>query len=140
MRKELVNHIRAQLEATGAFGMVAGIGCEKPRYPLARVWSNSTPAKNREDLPTAFIELAIAVQIETKLAVGVDGRTDDGPLYDLVDTVFSALHGHTPEDSKGLMPLIVHDAPGIGQYASDAPAVYVMQISAAVVPAAFSLT
>lgn len=139
MRKELVSYIKTVLTNTGKFSTVCGLGSDKPKYPLVRVWVPGTPPQNLDNDPQARIDLRIAVQIETMLEKDAEGNTIDGPLYDLVDETFSALHGALPQGA-GIQPFIVYDSPGLGEYASDSPAVYLMQVSARVIPEAFALT
>lgn len=138
MRSEIASFIKAALSDVGVFSSVVGIGSDKPVYPLARVWIPGTK-DNLDNAPQARIDLRVAVQIETWLEKDDDGNSIDGPLYDLVDTVFTALHG-LQMTGRGSQPLIVHDSPGLGEYGSDRPAIYLLQVSARVMPETFSLT
>lgn len=140
MRADLVGTIQELLRATGAFSTVCGIGSDKPTYPLARVWVNGCPANgNLNDTPKARIDLRVAVQIETNPVKDADGNTDESTLYDLVDRTFLALH-NVKLPGKGSQPLIVHDHPGLQGYEQSKPVVYLLQVSARVIPASFSMT
>ena len=138
MRADIANAVKDILSGTGAFATVSGIGCDKPSYPLARVWIPGCPKENLDNAPQARIDLRVAVQVETFLTES-NGLTDDAPLYDLVDTAFAALHNQQLP-GRGSQPLIVYDSPGLGEYRSDGPAVYLLQVSVRVLPDAFSLT
>lgn len=139
MRADIVGAIQELLRATGVFSRVCGIGSDKPAYPLARVWANGCPAKNLDDAPKPRLDLRIAVQIETNPVKDADGNTDERALYDLVDRAFLALH-NVKLPGKGSQPLIVHDHPGLQLYEQAKPMVYLLQVSARVMPASFSLT
>lgn len=138
MRADIVTVIKNSLSGLGVFATVCGIGSDKPVYPLARVWIPGTK-DNLDNAPQARIDLRAVVQIETWLEKDADGNSIDGPLYDLVDSVFSALHG-LQMPGRGSQPLIVYDSPGLGEYGNDRPATYLLQVSARVIPEAFSLT
>jgi hypothetical protein len=140
MRAEIAQEIQKLLAATGQFKAVLGLGSDKPEYPLARVWvSGGLKDANIENRPEAFIDLRVVLQIEIWLAKDDDGNSIDGPIYDLVDVSFNALHGKKLP-GKGSQHLIVYDFPGLIEYKSDAPAVYTIQVSARVLPKQFSLT
>ncbi len=138
MRADIVNIIKGLLDGTGVFATVCGIGSEKPKYPLVRVWANGCPQKNMENIPQAMIDLRVAVQIETYPAADANGNTDETTLYDLVDRSFKALHD-AKLPGKGSLPLIVYDHPGLSAYEQSKPLVYLMQASVRVVPEAFSI-
>lgn len=138
MRADIVDVIKNSLGGLGVFATVCGIGSDKPTYPLARVWIPGTK-DNLDNAPQARIDLRAVVQIETWLEKDDDGNSIDGPLYDIVDSVFSALHG-MQIPGRGSQPLIVYDSPGMGEYGADRPAIYLIQVSARVIPEAFSLT
>ena len=138
MRSDIASVIKTALSGIGVFSAVVGVGSDKPQYPLARVWIPGTK-ENLDNAPQARIDLRAAVQIETWLDKDDDGNTIDGPLYDLVDQVFAALHG-LQLPGRGSQPLVVYDSPGLGEYGSDRPVIYLLQVSARVLPDAFSLT
>ena len=139
MRADIADVIKGQLVGLGIFGTVCGMGCDKPAYPLARVWIPGCPKENLDNTPQARIDLRVALQLETWLKKDDDGNSIDAPLYDLVDQVFAALHDYKMA-GKGSQPLVVHDFPGLGEYNSEGPTVYLLQISARVIPRTFSLT
>lgn len=139
MRADITSAIKSIIKNAGVFGMVCGLDSSKPVYPLARVWVPGCPKDNQDNSPQARIDLRIAVQIETLLERDSDGNTIDGPLYDLVDTVFSALHNKSLT-GRGSQPLIVYDSPGLAGFQNDSPVVYLLQVSARVIPESFSLT
>jgi hypothetical protein len=140
MRSDLAQAIKDLLAATGQFGSVIGLGGDQPVYPLARVWIKGCPkADNLENRPEAMLDLRVIVRIEARLAKDGDGNSIDGPLYDLADTAFNALH-NIKLPGKGSLPLVVYDHPGLRAYNSDGPAAHTMQVSARVLPQSFSLT
>jgi len=140
MRKEIVSIVQAMLTASGAFAKVAGIRTDRPLYPLARVWIPGSTDKPIDTLPQALLDLRVAVQVETAIEMDADGNSLEGPLYDLVDAVFSALHAQfLPGVKSGAHPLIVFDSPGIGEFNPDGATAYLLQVSVRVVPAAFTL-
>lgn len=139
MRADIVNAIKGLLVDTGVFTSVCGISSEKPGYPLARIWANGCPQINIENRPQAMIDLRVAVQIETFPVLDPDGNSDETVLYNLVDSAFEALH-NVALPGRGLLPLIVHDHPGLSVFEQSKPLVYLMQVSVRVVPQAFSTT
>lgn len=141
MRADLVGAIRGILSGTRAFASVCGLSSDKPAYPLARVWCQGTPEKNLDNAPQARIEIHFGVQIETVLAKDGDGNSIDGPLYDLADTAFNAMHGYQLP-GRGSQKLIVYDSPGLSSFKSEGPgpAVYLMTVTVRVIPENFSLT
>ncbi len=139
MRSDIAHAIKEKLITLGIFSTVCGLGSDKPSYPLARVWIPGCPKENLDNKPEARIDLRVALQLETWLQKDQNGNSIDGPLYDLVDQAFAALHNYKLT-GKGSQPLEVHDFPGISTYNSDGPTIYLLQISARVMPRSFSLT
>lgn len=140
MRKELVASIKAALVASGAFSKVTGLGAEKPTYPLVRVYIPGSKDENLDNSPQVRLDMRVAVQIETNLETDANGDTLDGPLYDLVDSVFSTLQNIVPPGIKcGVQPLAVLDSPGLGAFNQEGPTVYLLQVATRVIPATFSL-
>ena len=138
MRKEIVDYIKDRLTETGKYKEVCGLGSKTPEYPLARVWAPGCAEPNPDNRPEARIDLRIAVQIETILREDKNGNSVDGGLYDLVDAAFAALQ-NLKLPGKGSQPLIVYDSPGLGEYKTDGPAVYTLQVSIRVILPVFSL-
>lgn len=139
MRSDLVAAIKAKLTATGVFTTVCGLSSEKPSYPLVRVWYQGAK-ENMDNSPQARLNSNLGVQIETNLVKDVNGDSVDGPLYDLIDAAFSALH-NCELPAIGIQKLIVLDSPGLSEYKADSgPAIYLLTVSARVIPEAFSLT
>ena len=140
MRSEIVDAIKGILSGTNKFGSVIGLGSDRPKYPLARVWLNGTPRdENLNDAPASLLELRAAVQIETWVAKDEDGNTDESGLYDLVDVVFDSLQ-NVKLPGAGSMPMVVYDHPALGAYSNEGPAVYTMQVSIRVSPQYFTTT
>lgn len=141
MRSELVATIKALLTATEKFSTVCGMHSDKPAYPLARVWHHGSP-KNLDDTPQARIVTNLGVQIETILKKDAAGNSIDKPLYDLVDAAIAALHNVRPAGA-GIQPLIVYDAPGMDAFqekTDGSPAIYLLTVTARVIPETFALT
>jgi len=139
MRADLVEVIQGILLGTGVFDTVCGLSSDKPKYALARVWYQGCP-KNMDNAPQARLDANLGVQIETVLEKDADGNSIDAPMYDLVDTAFNALHGYELP-GKGSQPLIVYDSPGWSNFKSEGgAAIYLLTVSARVIPENFSLT
>ena len=138
MRAEVVDAVieRILQKSGGKIAMAAGLLVESPKYPLVRVWAKCAP-ENLDNSPQARIDLRLVVQVETFIEV-VDGFTNEKGLYDAVDSVFFALHGHRIPGG-GTQRIIVYDTPGLLDFDSDKRAIYQMQASVRVVPDNFSL-
>ncbi|ADW16383.1 hypothetical protein Despr_0194 [Desulfobulbus propionicus DSM 2032] len=139
MRAEISDAIKGRLSSLGVFGSVCGLVADKPVYPLAKVWAPGCPKENLDNSPQARIDLRVAVQIETHLERDADGNSIDSPLYNLVDQVFSTLHG-LQLPGRGSQPMIVFDSPGLSGFGDSGQAVYLLQVSVRVMPELFSLT
>ena len=141
MRSEIVDAIKALLTETEEFETVCGMHSDKPSYPLVRVWYQGAP-KNLDDSPQARIVANLGIQIETILKKDLNGDSIDGPLYDLVDVAFNALH-NVKIDANGIQPLIAYDSPGMDGFqekTDGGPAIYLLTVTARVIPESFSLT
>lgn len=139
MRSDIVTAIQEKLTAAGDFSMVCGLHSDKPAYPLARVWYQGA-RENLDNEPQARLNSNIGVQIETVLEKDENGNSVDGPLYDLVDTAFNALHNYKLPGA-GSQNLWVYDAPGLSGFkADDGPSIYLLTVTARVIPESFSLT
>jgi hypothetical protein len=138
MRSDVVTAVKGRIEAIPEIAMVSGLGVDKPKYPLVRVWAKGTPAENLDNSPQARIDLRLVIQVETFLETVNDATVDDG-LYDAVDAVFAALHGHLLP-GRGSQPIIVYDNPGLLNFDADKRVVYQLQASVRVMPGQFALT